>query len=87
MKISGAIIQQRNIIENNEYRFEATYKGKKIVVSTIHGLGKPKYPHLTRYNIDVTDIKTGMADVETYEDCHQMRDAIRTALYGACLIS
>ncbi len=36
--------------------------------------------------IDVIDIKTGMSDVQSYEDCHTMKDAIRVALIGAGLI-
>lgn len=86
MKISGVIIQERNISENTNSDFVATYKGKSITISTNHGLGKPKYDHLKRYNIDVIDIKSGMYDVQSYEDLHEMRDAIRLALKGACLI-
>ena len=86
MKISGAIIQNKNITINSENDFVATYKGKEIIISTNHGFGKPKYNHLKRYNIDVIDISTGMIDVQTYEDFHTMRDAIRYALKGACLI-
>jgi|GEM_PF-2924492 len=86
MKISGVVIQNRNISENTENDFVATYKGKSIVISTNHGFGKPKWDHLKRYNIDVKDIKLGMYDVQSYEDCHEMRDAIRLALKGACLI-
>lgn len=86
MKISGAIIQNKNISINSENDFVATYKGKEIIISTNHGFGKPKYNHLKRYNIDVIDISTGMIDVQSYEDFHTMRDAIRYALKGACLI-
>lgn len=86
MKISGCVIQNRNIKENTPSDFIATYKGKQIIVSSNHGFGKPIYEHLTRFNIDVIDIKTGMIDVESYEDCHEIRDAIRHALHGACLI-
>ena len=86
MKISGAIIQNRNIKEHSKTTFHATYKGKNIWVSSNHGLGKPKEGWLTRYNIEVTDIELGMFDVNSYEDCHTMEDAIRYALKGACLI-
>ena len=86
MKIFGAIIQNKNISINSENDFVATYKGKEIIISTNHGFGKPKYNHLKRYNIDVIDISTGMIDVQSYEDFHTMRDAIRYALKGACLI-
>jgi len=86
MKISGAIIQERNISENTPSDFFATYKGKQISISTSHELGKPNYEHLKRYSIDVVDIRTGMFDVQTYSDCYSMRDAIREALKGACLI-
>lgn len=86
MKISGAIIQNKNISINSENDFVATYKGKEIIISTNHGFGKPKYNHLKRYNIDVIDISTGMIDVQSYEDFHTMRDAIQYALKGACLI-
>lgn len=87
MKISGAIIQQRNIIVSSENEFQATYKGKEIYISTEHSLGKPKYDHLKRFNIDVQDMNNGMYDVQTYEDFHDINDAIRYALKGACLIS
>ena len=87
MKISGIIIQNRNISENSPDEFDATYKGKRIIISTNHGFGKPQYNHLKRYCIDVVDIKSGMKDVDAYQDCHTMRDAIRYALIGACLIS
>lgn len=87
MKISGAIIQQRNIIVSSENEFQATYKGKEIYISTEHSLGKPKYEHLKRFNIDVQDMNTGMYDVQTYQDFHDINDAIRYALKGACLIS
>jgi transposase len=86
MKISTLVIQNRNISVNTENDFVATYKGKKIIISTNHGFGKPKYDHLKRYNIDVIDIKTGMKDVMSYEDFHTMRDAIRSALKEACLL-
>lgn len=87
MKVSEAIIQERNISVNTENDFEATYKGKRIFISTDHGFGKAKYDHLKRYNIDVRDIETGMYDVQSYQDCHTMKDAIRFALKGACLIA
>ncbi len=86
MKISEAIIQNRNIEENTSENFHATYKGKEIIVSSNHGLGKPKFDHLTRFNIEVIDIKTGLRDVDSFEDCHNIRDAIICALRGACLI-
>ena len=86
MKISTLVIQNRNISINNENDFVATYKGKEIIISTNHGFGKPKYDHLKRYNIDVIDIATGMIDVQTYEDFHTMRDAIRYALKGSYLL-
>lgn len=87
MKISGAIIQQRNIEVSTENNFRATYKGKQINITTEHGFGDPEFNHLKRFNIDVIDIETGMYDVQTYEDCHEINDAIRYALKGACLIS
>ena len=87
MKVSGAIIQQRNIIVSSENEFQATYKGKQINITTDHGFGKPEFGHLKRFNIDVIDIETGMSDVQTYEDFHEINDAIRYALKGACLIS
>ena len=87
MKISGAIIQTRNIEVSTENEFRATYKGKQISITTDHGFGKPKYDHLKRFMIDVIDIETGMADVQTCEDLHEVKDAVRFALQGACLIS
>ena len=86
MKISSLIIQNRNISVNTDNDFVATYKGKEIIISTRHGLGKPKYDHLKRYNIDVIDIASGLKDVQTYDDLHDMRDAIRLALKGSCLL-
>ena len=87
MKISGKIIQSKNIKEHTNDVFFATYKGKTISITTDHGFGKPTYAHLKRFLIDVVDIKTGMYDVNTYEDCHNMHDAIRYALKGALLLS
>jgi hypothetical protein len=86
MKISGKIIQGRNIAENTDITFRATYKGMTIYVSSDHGFGYPTYDHLTRYYIEVSNNKNGMLDVSTWEDCHTMRDAIRKALEGACLL-
>lgn len=86
MKISGCIIQNRNITAYSNNQFCAVYKGKNFYISSDHGFGKPKYDHLTRYFISVTDIKSGWADVDAYEDCHNIRDAIKFALKGACLI-
>ena len=86
MKVSGAIIQQRNIIFSSGNEFQATYKGKEIYISTEHSLGKPKYKHLKRFSIVVQDMNTGMYNVQTYQDFHEIKDAIRYALKGACLI-
>ena len=86
MKISTAVIQERNISINTPETFSATYKGREIDITTDHGHGKPKYAHLERYDITVTHIKSGGYDVDTYEDLHNMRDAIRYALKGACLL-
>jgi zona occludens toxin (predicted ATPase) len=86
MKISAIIIQNRNIKSYSSDLFDATYKGKRIYITTDHGFGKPKYDHLKRYCIDVWDIKSGMKDVDAWQDFHEMKDAIRFALIGACLI-
>lgn len=87
MKISGAVIQKRNIESSTEDDFIATYKGKQLYISTNHSLGEPKFAHLKRFDIVVTDLESGMLDVQTYEDFHEIKDAIRYALIGACLIS
>jgi len=87
MKISGCIIQNRQIIDHTEELFNANYKGKEIRITTDHGFGKPQYDHLKRFLIDVVDIKTGMYDVQSYQDCHTIRDAIFYALKGAMLLS
>jgi hypothetical protein len=87
MKISGAVIQERNIKTYTDNDFDGTYKGKRIIATTDHGFGKPKYDHLKRFYIYVVDIKTGMYDVQTHEDFHTINDAIRYALKGSCLIS
>lgn len=86
MKVRGCIIQKRQILDNTENLFNANYKGKRIYITTNHGFGQPEYPHLQRYMIDVVDIKTGMYDVESYEDCHTIKDAIGLALQGAVLL-
>lgn len=86
MKISGLVIQERNISESTQDMFTATYKGKTITISTDHGFGMPKQEHLKRFDMSVVDIKTGMHDVQTYEDHHEIRDAIRSCLIGACLL-
>lgn len=86
MKISGKVIQNKNITTHTSDDFVATYMGKKIFITTDHGFGRPKYDHLKRYLIDVIDIKTGLKDVDTYQDFHEMHDAIRYALRGAGLI-
>lgn len=86
MKISGAVIQNRNITTNTEITFEATYKKHNIFVSSDHNLGDPKHDHLTRFNVVVTNDGGGYA-VDSVEDCHNIRDAIRGALTGACLLS
>lgn len=85
MKISGRIIQERKISVNTDDQFYAEYKGKRISITTDHGYGRPKFDHLKRFLIDVVDVKTGMIDVDTYEDLHEIRDAIRRALEGAML--
>ena len=84
MKISEAIIQNRNILKKTEDEFLATYKGRQIFITTDHGLGEPKYDHLKRFNIEVTI--NGSYEVDTWQDFHTIRDAIRFALIGACLI-
>lgn len=85
MKIGGCVIQDRNIGIHTKDDFTATYKGKQIYITTDHGFGDAIYSHLTRYDIDVIDLKTGMYDVTTYQDLHTMRDAILYALKGAML--
>lgn len=87
MKIAGCIIQKKNIMEFSKEIFHATYKGKNIYISSNHGFGKAKYDHLTRFNIEVKDLKCDMLDVDAYEDFHTIQDAIRYALEGACLIN
>lgn len=87
MKISGCIIQNRQILDSTEDLFNANYKGKRIYISSDHGHGKAKYEHLKRSHIDVLDIKTDSYDVQSYQDCHTIQDAIRFALKGACLIA
>ena len=86
MNVGGAIIQKRMIHEHTETTFHATYKGHDIHVTSDHGHGKPKYDHLTRYDIEVRVVDSGIMDVSTWEDFHTIQDAIRYALRGACLI-
>lgn len=86
MKISGKVIQPRNIKVYTNNGFEAIYRGKRIYISSDHGFGLAMHEHLTRYLIDVVDIKTGMKDVDSYQDCHSIRDAIIFAMRGSCLV-
>lgn len=86
MRISGAIIQNRNIEVSTRNKFVAIYKKKRINVSDGHKSGKPDEWWLTRYSVEVIDIKTGIVDVDSYKDCHEIRDAIRYALCEACLV-
>ena len=85
MKISTAIIQNKNIYENNENVFSARYKSHDIYITTYHGHGKPKHEHLNRY--DITVRLNGSYAVDTYEDFHNIKDAIRYALKGALLLN
>jgi len=87
MKVAGCVIQNRQIITNTSDCFEARYKGKSIYISTDHGFGEPYIKDLKRYVIDVVDLKTGMYDVQTYEDYYTITDAITYALKGAMLVS
>jgi hypothetical protein len=87
MSLAGCIIQNRQIIHNTLALFDANYKGKRIYISKDHGFGKPKYPQLSRFLIDVVDIKTGMYDVQTYQDFENIDEAIEYALKGAMLIN
>lgn len=86
MKVAGCVFQKKFIEENNENEFIATYKGKRFYISNDHGFGEPEYEHLTRFNIDVTDIATGWYDVTTWEDFHSIRDAIHYALKNSLLL-
>lgn len=86
MKIAvGTIIQERMIRENTKDTFDAVYKKYSIYITSDHGHGKPEYDHLTRYDITVRGEDGGYL-VDTYEDYHTMKDAIRDALQGAMLI-
>lgn len=86
MKISGKVIQNRNIRQHTEEVFDASYKGREIYITSDHGHGPPEYDYLTRYDITVRAFESGMYDVYTYADFHTMRDAIRYALEGAMLL-
>jgi len=87
MKIAGAVIQNRFIEKNTESDFIAIYKNRTIEISTNHGHGKAELNHLKRFDIVVYDhVKSGMYDVNTWKDLHNIKDAIRYALKGACLI-
>ena len=86
MKVAGCVIQNKNISENTEDVFCATYKGKRFYITQTDFYGQPKYDHLKRFLIDVVDIETGMYDVQSYEDFHSIHDAIIYALKGSQLI-
>lgn len=63
----------------------ARYRGHNIYISDSHGFGKPEFEHLTIFTIDVTG-KDGTYAVSTWEDCHNIEEAIGKALEGAELI-
>ena len=86
MKIAGCVIQKRQILDNTLALFNANYKGKRIYISKDHGFGKAKYPHLSRFLIDVVDIETGMYDVQAYQDFEHIDEAIEYALKEALLL-
>lgn len=86
MKVSGAVFQTKNITTNTADVFDAMYKGHHFYITTDHGFDKPKYEHLKRFCIDVWDNSTGMKAVSTYADHRNIKDAIREALIGSCLI-
>ena len=86
MKISGLVIRKRNITVNTDEEFQATYKGKRIYITTNHGFGSARYKHLKRYLVDVIDIETGLKDVDAYDDFYEIKDAIRYSLIGAGLL-
>lgn len=85
MKVSGAIIQNRFIEKNTDTDFIAKYKKHWIEISSDHGFGKPKHDHLTRFNIEVLHMNGGHT-VDSYEDFHNIKDAIRFALKESCLL-
>lgn len=85
MKVGNAVIRKKAIEISTPDQFYAEYKGRKISITTNHGYGEPRVPGLKRFLIDVTDIKTGMLDVDTYEDFETIDQAISYALEGAML--
>lgn len=85
MKISGCVFQDKMIKEFSENTFDARYKKRNFYITTDHGHGFPKHKHLKRFDITVKD-DSGMYDVSTYEDFHNIEDAIREALKGACFL-
>lgn len=82
MKIAGRIFRKNKIRTNTDTTFCAGYKGCCITVTTNHGHGKPKYDHLQRYDITVTD-ERGCYLVNDWQDKHEIRYAIIYALEGA----
>jgi hypothetical protein len=86
MRVSTAIFQNKRIKESTNKKFLAYYKGKEFYITDDHGYGKPKDKKLTRFIIDVIDLKSGMKDVSTYQDYETIIEAIIFALDGACLI-
>ena len=82
MKVAGCVFQERNIKEYSRTTFEATYKKHHFYISCDHGHGQAEYDHLTRFHISVYHVESGMYAVQTYEDCHGIRDAILIALRG-----
>ena len=86
MKIAGTIFRNKSVISNTPDEFDATYKGKHIVITTDHGFGAAREFGYRRFDITVRDIKTGMLDVNTYEDFETIGDAIQYALIGSMVI-
>lgn len=86
MKVGNAVIRKKAIEISTPDQFYAEYKGRKISITTDHGYGKPCVPGFKRFLIDVTDIKTGMLDVDTYGDFQTIDQAIFYALEGAMLL-
>jgi hypothetical protein len=86
MQVGGCTFRKNKIRISTDEHFEATYKGKQFYISTDHGFGDAEYDHLKRFNIEVTDIKSGMLDADSYQDFHDIKGAIRWALIGCCLL-
>lgn len=68
-----------------EKEISGTYKGKYFNIF-LYEKGDTYFKKgEKRYNIDVTDIESGLYDVNTWEECENIEEALKVAIKGAML--